>query len=94
MKVNVFFLIDTQSIFKQVYLITFYPSARWARRGIVVPFVRRLRRSLTHSFGYYTNMVQQIEFNNSYKHSTPPDTFFYPRPKVKVKDLKKIMLTR
>ena len=41
----------------------FYPSARWARRGIVVPFVRRLRRRRrTHSFGYYTNMVQQIKF--------------------------------
>ena len=37
----------------------FYPSARWAWRGIVVPFVRRRR---THSFGYYINMVQQIEF--------------------------------
>ena len=34
----------------------FYP---W---GIVVPFVRRLRRRRTHSFGYYTNMVQQIKF--------------------------------
>ena len=31
---------------------------RRARRGIVVPFVRRR----THSFGYYTNMVQQIKF--------------------------------
>ena len=38
----------------------FYPSARWAQRGIVVPFVRRRRH--THSFGYYTNMVQQIKF--------------------------------
>ena len=44
--------------------MVFYPSARWARRGIVVPFVRRrrLRRRRTHSFGYYTNMVQQIKF--------------------------------
>ena len=47
--------------------IVFYPFARWARRGIVVPFVRRrLRRRLhrrrTHSFGYYTSMVQQIKF--------------------------------
>ena len=39
---------------------SFYPSTRWARRGIVVPFVRRRRRA--HSFGYYTNMVQQIKF--------------------------------
>ena len=39
-------------------LNTFYPSARWARRGIVVPFVRRR----THTFGYYANMVQQIIF--------------------------------
>ena len=42
---------------------SFYPSTRWARRGIVVPFVRRRRlRRRTHSFGYYTNMVQQIKF--------------------------------
>ena len=27
--------------------------------GIIVPFERRRRM---HSFGYYTNMVQQIEF--------------------------------
>ena len=42
----------------------FCPSACWARRGIVVPFARRLlrRRRRTHSFGYYTNMVQQIKF--------------------------------
>ena len=39
----------------------FYPPARWARRGIVVPFVRRRRRR-THSFGHYTNMVHQIKF--------------------------------
>ena len=51
----------------QIYC-DFYPSARWARRGIVVPFVRCLRRCRrrhrrrTHSFGYYTNMVQQIKF--------------------------------
>ena len=40
----------------------FYPSARLP--GIVVPFVRRLRRRSrrSHSFGYYINMVQQIEF--------------------------------
>ena len=38
-------------------------NPRWAIRGIVVPFVhRRLRRRRTQSFGYYTNMVQQIEF--------------------------------
>ena len=47
-----------------VIILSFYPSARWARRGIVVPFVRRRlrRRRRTHSFGYYTNMVQQIKF--------------------------------
>ena len=45
-----------------------YPSARWARRGIVVPFVRRRprrrlrRRRRTHYFGYYNNMVQQNKF--------------------------------
>ena len=44
-------------------LFGFYPSARLARRGIVVPFVcRRLRRRSTHFFGHYTNMVQQIKF--------------------------------
>ena len=31
------------------------------QRGIVVPFVRRRLRCI-HSFGYYTNMVQQIKF--------------------------------
>ena len=36
----------------------FYPSARWARRGIVFPFVRRRRLRI----GYYTSMVQHIEF--------------------------------
>ena len=41
----------------------YHPSARWARKDIVIPFMRRrLRRRRTHSFGYYTNMVQQIEF--------------------------------
>ena len=34
----------------------FYPSALRAQRDIVVPFVR------THSFGYYTNMVQHFNF--------------------------------
>ena len=49
-------------------LISLYPSARWALRGIVVPFVRRrLRRRLRrrrhiHSFGYYTNIAQQFKF--------------------------------
>ena len=42
--------------------IDFYPSARWARTGIVVPFVRSRLRRCTHSFGYYTNMAQQIKF--------------------------------
>ena len=40
--------------------LIFYRSAGWAQRGIVVPFVRRRLR--THSFGYYTNMGQQIKF--------------------------------
>ena len=50
---------------KQIQVGDFYPSARWARRGIVDPFVRRRlrrRRRRMHSFAYYTNMVQQIEF--------------------------------
>ena len=42
----------------------FYPSARWAL-GVLSPppFVRsRLRHRRTQSFGYYTNLVQQILF--------------------------------
>ena len=39
----------------------FTPSARWARKDIVVPFVRCLRRRRTQPFAYYTNMVQQIK---------------------------------
>ena len=42
-----------------------YPSVRWARRGIVVPFVR----SQKHSFGYYTNMVHQIKFIQTFNPS-------------------------
>ena len=57
----------------------FYPSARWARRGIVVPFVRRRRR--THSFGYYTNMVQQIKFI-IYTDIQPSWHIFLPKVKV------------
>ena len=54
-------------LFICVYILAempFLSLGRWARRGIVVPFVhRRLRRRRrTHSFGYYTNMVQQINF--------------------------------
>ena len=76
--------------------LVFYPSARWARRGIVVPFVRRrLRRShrRMHSFGYYTNMVQQIKFIQTFN---PSQHFFTQghRLKVKVKDWKKKLLTR
>ena len=58
----------------------FHPSARWARRGFVVPFVRRLRRR-TQSFGYYTNMVQQIEFIIHTNIQPLPGLFL---PKVKV----------
>ena len=43
-----------------VRVMGFCPSARWARSGIVVPFVRLRRR--TQSFGYYTNIVQHIKF--------------------------------
>ena len=39
----------------------FLPLGPLGPRGIVVPLVRR-RRCRTHSFGYYTNMVQQIKF--------------------------------
>ena len=74
-----------------------FPSARWARRGIVVPFLgRRLRRHLrhrrTHSFGYYTNMVQQIEFIIHTNIQPFPALIFTQgqsyRSKVKVKYLK------
>ena len=59
----------------------FYPSARWARRGIVVPFVRRRR---THSFGYYTNMVQQIKFI-IHTNIQPLPALFHPRSRSEVK---------
>ena len=53
----------------------FYPSARWARRGIVVPFVRRrLRHRRMQSFGYHTNMVQHIEFIT---HTVKPSRQFF-----------------
>ena len=43
------------------YASDLYASARWPRRGIVVPFVRRrLNHRPPYIFGYYTNMVQQI----------------------------------
>ena len=66
-------------------------------RGIVVPFVRHSRRP-THSFGYYTNMAQQNKFI-FYTNIQPLPALFFTqgqghRSKVKVKDLKKILLTR
>ena len=72
----------------------FYPSARWARRGIVVPFVRRRRRTL--SFGYYTNMVQQIKFKIHTNIQPLPALFFTQGQghRSKVKDFKKILSTR
>ena len=39
----------------------FYPSARWALMGIVVP-ARAVSAAARGFFGYYTNMVQQIKF--------------------------------
>ena len=75
----------------------FYPSARWARRGIVVPFVRRRlrRRRRTHSFGYYTKMVQQIKFI-FHTNIQPLSALFLPKVKVKGqgRKLNKILLTR
>ena len=70
-------------------LIIFHPSARLARSGIVVPFVRRRlrrRRRRTHSFGYYTNMVQQIEFIQTFN---PSWHFFLPKVKVQGQRFKK-----
>ena len=50
------------------------PLGSLGRRGIVVPFVhRRLRRRML-SFGYQHGATDW--FHNSYKHSTPPCTFF------------------
>ena len=75
--------------------MVFYTSARWAQRGIVVPFVRRRlrRRRRTHSFGYYTNMVQQIEFIIHTNIQPLPVLFFTQgqghRSKAKVEDLNK-----
>ena len=46
-------------------------------KGIVVPFVRCLcRRRRTHSFGYYTNMVQQIKLI-IHTNIQPPRHFFF-----------------
>ena len=55
-------------------LDAFLPFGPLGPKGYCRPFVRRLRRRRTYSFGYYTNMVQQIKFN-----PPPPGTFFYPR---------------
>ena len=61
-------------------------------KGIVVPFVRRR----THSFCYYTNMVQHIEFIIHTNIQPRPALFFTQvqgqRSMVKVKDLKKIFM--
>ena len=77
-----------QSQYLDFFLI-FYPSARWARRGIVVPFVRRrLCRRRTYSFGYYTNMVQQNKFIIHTNIQSLPAVFFTQGQRSKVKDLK------
>ena len=65
-------------VLKPLCATVFHPSARWARRGIVVPFVRRRR---THSFGYYTNMVQQIKFI-IHTNIQPLPALFLPKVKV------------
>ena len=51
--------------------------------GIVVPFVRRRRRRRrrTHSFGYYTDMVQQIKFI-IHTNIQPLPALFLPKVKV------------
>ena len=71
-------------------------NPRWAQRGIVAPFVRRPRRRCrTQPSGYYTNMVQQIEFI-SRTNIQPLPAMFLPKAKVicqrskhKVKDSNK-----
>ena len=56
------------------------------RRGIVVPFVRRRHR--THSFGYYTNLVQQIKFI-IHTNIQPLPALFLPKVKGQVQRFKK-----
>ena len=58
----------------------FLPLGPLGPRGIVVPFVRR-RRCRTHSFGYYTNRVQQIKFI-IHTNIQPLPAFFLPKVKV------------
>ena len=53
-------------------------------QGIVVPFVRRRHRR-THSFGYYTNMVQQIKFIIHTNIQPLPALFFIQGHRSKVK---------
>ena len=86
--------------------VCFYTSARWARRGIVIPLCVRRRLPLCappsvspspHTLFWLVHQHGATDYiHNSYKHSTPPCTFFTlcHRSKVKVKDLKKILLTR
>ena len=62
--------------FKMADLLRFLPLGPLGPRGIVVPFVRRRRR--THSFGYYTNMVQQIKFI-IHTNIQPLPTLFLPK---------------
>ena len=70
----------------------FYPSARRARRGIVVPFLRRrLHRRRAQPFGYYTNMVQQIEFI-IHTNIQPLLAIFLPKVKVIGQRLKKMVV--
>ena len=62
------------------YIYTFYPSARWARIG--VHRLRRCRR--TQPFGYYTNMMQLVEFiiYTNIQPPPPPPGIFLPKVKV------------
>ena len=79
----------------------FLPLGPLGPKGYCRPFVRRClrrRRRRTHYFGYYTNMVQQIIFIIHTNIQPLPALFFTQgqghRSKGKVKDLKKILLTR
>ena len=60
--------------------------------------MRRRRRRRTHSFGYYTNMVQQIKVIINTIIQPLPALFFTQgqgnRSKGEVKDLEKNLLTR
>ena len=67
----------------------FYPSARWALRGIVVPAraVSAAASGFLATTPTWCNRLNSL-LNYSFKHSNPPGTFL-----PKVKGSKKFLLT-